>query len=888
MSKAEFACRFQRQLGKNALFPFAFHCTGMPIQASANRLKREIETGTTSSNQPSEQELKALKKANPKYEKPPYTQYEILQRSGIPEADIPAFTDSNHWLSFFPPLGQDTLKRFGIMADWRRSFITTARNPYYDSFIRWQFHHLRENGKIKYGKRYAIFSELDGQPCADHDRSKGEGVGPQEYTGIKIQLLDFPESLSKWSQEKVYLLAATLRPETMYGQTNCFVKPDGEYGLYEMKNGEFFIVSERAARNLAYQEKTAVDKKYPALAKVKGAEIIGKKLKAPLTSYEFVYALPLPTIKMDKGTGVVTSVPSDSPDDFMMMRDLQTKEGLRKILNVEEEWVKGFDPIPLIDIPNVGNISAQFWCEHFKVASYKDADGLAKAKDKCYGEGFREGVMLVGLGAGKKVEDVKVLVKQHMIESGMAIPYNEPESEVISRSGDNCIVALCDQWLLGYGEAEWLGKVKEHVYGTNFQTYNPKTAIEFRGVLDWLKEWGCSRTQGLGTVLPWDNQFLIESLSDSTIYMAYYTVAGYLQGGTLDGSVVGPSGIKAEQMTLAAWDYIFLGKDFNAEACPGLTEEQLRPLRNEFNYWYPMDMRVSGKDLIRNHLTFALYNHQAIWNSPKMMPKSYFCNGYLMLNNEKMSKSTGNFLSMDQCVEKYGADSSRIACADAGDFLDDANFDEQVANAAILKLFTLEQWIQKYVKEGFDFAEAEKTLDDWDRLILNKLNDVNSQSFKAYTDMKFKKVVQYGFNELLSLKETYIIGKSGAPNPLVIMTYVYQQLVIMNPIIPHFCQYNWMHYVLPVLQKSANCSWPMDLHLSKNGWRKVSDSDIDRVKVAQFDYLQDAKHIFRLALDKAKMGGKAKKGKGKQAAETEKAIESCAVFVGLEYPEFQR
>ena len=138
------------------------------------------------------------------------------------------------------------------MTDWRRSFITTARNPYYDSFIKWQFNHLKENGKIKYGKRYAVFSELDGQPCADHDRAKGEGVAPQEYTGIKIQLLDFPESLSAFSDKKVFLLAATLRPETMYGQTNCFVKPDGEYGVYAMVNDEYFIVSERAARNLAF------------------------------------------------------------------------------------------------------------------------------------------------------------------------------------------------------------------------------------------------------------------------------------------------------------------------------------------------------------------------------------------------------------------------------------------------------------------------------------------------------------------------------------------------------------------------------------------------------------------------------------------------------------
>lgn len=32
------------------------------------------------------------------------------------------------------------------------------------------------------------------------------------------------------------MVAATLRPETMYGQTNCFVKPGGDYGAFEMKD----------------------------------------------------------------------------------------------------------------------------------------------------------------------------------------------------------------------------------------------------------------------------------------------------------------------------------------------------------------------------------------------------------------------------------------------------------------------------------------------------------------------------------------------------------------------------------------------------------------------------------------------------------------------------
>lgn len=45
VTKAEFAAVYQRMRGKRVLFPFAFHCTGMPIQAAANRLRRELEAG---------------------------------------------------------------------------------------------------------------------------------------------------------------------------------------------------------------------------------------------------------------------------------------------------------------------------------------------------------------------------------------------------------------------------------------------------------------------------------------------------------------------------------------------------------------------------------------------------------------------------------------------------------------------------------------------------------------------------------------------------------------------------------------------------------------------------------------------------------------------------
>ena len=148
-------------------------------------------------------------------------------------------------------------------------------------------------------------------------------------------------------------------------------------------------------------------------------------------------------------------------------------------------------------------------------------------------------------------------------------------------------------------------------------------------------------------------------------------------------------------------------------------------MRNEFEFWYPIDLRVSGKDLIRNHLTMSLYNHATIWKNDmqKKMTRSYFCNGHLMLNNQKMSKSTGYFMTLREVVNKFGSDASRIALGDAGDTLDDANFEETVANAAILRLFVLEEWIKKNLPKEVDFAKYDKSkFDLWDRIIDNELS----------------------------------------------------------------------------------------------------------------------------------------------------------------------
>lgn len=68
------------------------------------------------------------------------------------------------WLDFFPAVMINDMKSMGCGIDWRRSFVTTDANPFYDSFVQWQFRRLHQQGCIVKDKRYAVYSPKDGMP----------------------------------------------------------------------------------------------------------------------------------------------------------------------------------------------------------------------------------------------------------------------------------------------------------------------------------------------------------------------------------------------------------------------------------------------------------------------------------------------------------------------------------------------------------------------------------------------------------------------------------------------------------------------------------------------------------------------------------------------------
>lgn len=818
VSKIEFTAGFARMQGKRALFPMGFHCTGMPIKACADKLINEVklfgqnfenykedeepqvETPAPTTHHEDVTKFTAKKgKAAAKVVKMKY-QFQIMRALGIPVEDIHLFADPQHWLEYFPPLCRRDLTNFGARIDWRRSFVTTDANPYYDAFVRWQMNRLKELNKIKFGKRYTIYSPKDGQPCMDHDRSEGEAVGPQEYTALKLKVKEWAPEAEKAIEGKVpdgadvFFVPATLRPETMYGQTCCFVGPKISYGVFKVSEKEFYVVTDRAARNMAYQGIFPANGIYEKVAEVVGSACVGTLVNAPLSVHtEGVRILPMETVLPTKGTGVVTSVPSDSPDDFATVTDLAKKASY---YGIKKEWAE-LEILPIIETPSYGNLTAPFLVKKLKIASPKDVKMLEEAKELAYKEGYYQGIMVAGDFKGEKVEVAKPKVRQQLIDAGQGFAYSEPERKVVSRSGDDCCVALMDQWYLDYGEETWKDvalKYVENTDGKGMETFAPETKNGFEAVLNWLNQWACARSYGLGSKLPWDPQFLVESLSDSTIYMAYYTIAHYLHK-DIFGKTPGLAGIKPEQMTDEVWDYLFARRDLSEEIISQtkISKDVLESMRREFEYWYPLDLRVSGKDLIPNHLTFFLYIHLAIF-TPEYWPKGVRTNGHLLLNGEKMSKSTGNFMTLDDMVKKYGADASRIALADAGDAVADANFEEDVADNNILRLYNLREWCEEMTSPKADLRSGVKN-DFLDALFDNEMNSIVRECHGHYEATNYKLALKSALYDFTSARDFYREASIAAGIKMhkdLILRYIELQALLLAVITPHWSEYIWL------------------------------------------------------------------------------------------------
>lgn len=718
--------RFKRMQGFNVLFPMAWHVTGTPIVGAVARLKAGEE-----------KQLKVLKE-----------QYGVsddeLEEMKEPMGYARYFIE-NHYRKY--------MQRLGYSIDWRRQFTTA--DPRYNQFITWQYTTLHSRGLLKEGLHPVKYCTVDENPVTTHDLLEGADAEIQEFTLLKFKACDD------------YLIAATLRPETVYGQTNMWVNPNVTYVRAEV-DGESWIISRECADKLGYQERDV-----KIAGDVAGADLIGKSITAPGIDRE-IPVLPSDFPDPGVGTGLVTSVPSDAPYDYVALTDLKKDKAICQKYGLDWEAIKAIEVIPIITTKEYGDHAASAVVEKMGIQSQHDTEKLEEATKEVYKAGFHAGFMNDNCGdyAGMAVARAKDKVKQWLLDEGKASTMKEFSEKVTCRCGGSVVVAMADSWFIDYGNDDW----KETMRGAieNLACIPERTRQDYQNTVDWLHEWPCIRNYGLGTKLPMDDRFVIEPLSDSTIYMAFYTFAHKL------------ADIKPEQLTLEFFNFVFRNELTleDAAKATGIPAETLADIKASFDYWYPQNWRCSALELIQNHLTFMLYHHCALFPFDKW-PKGIASFGMGLMEGEKMSSSKGNVVIVRDAVEAHGADVVRLFLMANAEPWQDFDWRENLVENTGRKLRTFSTFISAHSEKG-DNRERSGI----DRWLASRLNRTIAEVTNALEGFQTRKALQTGFYGLLGDVNWYL-RRVEKPNSALLNEVANAWVRLMTPFTPYTCEELW-------------------------------------------------------------------------------------------------
>ncbi|MEM2159972.1 MAG: leucine--tRNA ligase [Candidatus Nitrosotenuis sp.] len=730
---ADVHARFLRMNGYNTLFPMGFHYTGTPILGMAKRVQ--------------EGDKELIENFEKLYHVPPDTIKEFVEPVKI--ADY-----------FHKEIKQGMIE-MGYSIDWRREFTTI--DPVYKKFIEWQFRKLKALNFVVQGSHPVGWCPKDQNPVSQHDTLGDVEPDFTEYILVKFHLDD------------VIIPTATLRPETIFGVTNLWINPQIKYQKVKV-NDETWLVSPECARKLEFLNKTVT-----LISEIPGSEFVGKTVsildkKVPIFPASFV--------ESQTGTGIVMSVPAHAPFDYQALVDYQKKDSGIKIV-----------PIPIIKTEGFGEIPAKEIVEKMGIKDQDDPK-LGEATNEVYSKEFYSGILRENTGkfAGLKVSEAKDSIKAWLAESKNSDVLLELNNgPVRCRCGAECVVKLLNnQWFLNYLDPAWKAKTNQCFEKMSILPNEIRT--EFNYVVGWLRQRACARQHGLGTKLPWDQGWIVESLSDSVIYMAYYILAKYVNSGEL----------VADSLSDEFFEFVFFGNGDSKQVAANCKtpEDVLKKIRADFAYFYPVDARHSGRDLVPNHLTFFVLNHVAIFPE-NLWPKQIVVNGSVLMDGKKMSKSMGNIIPLRKAIMEFGADPIRLAIIISAELLQDADFNLESVNTIKSKLEVIYEDCAKY-KPGMPAKMQSE--DNW---ILARLDHLIIQTTAALEKMRLREALHhilFSFESDLQWYLRRVEAKGRTDISGILHKALSIRVAMLSPFAPYIAEEMWERLGNPGF--ASRSAWP--------------------------------------------------------------------------------
>ncbi len=762
---ADILARYYRMKGVNVLFPFAFQFTGTPILSISEAIRRG--------------------------DKDIISDFRNLYN--IPDEKINEFQDPFKLAEYFRNDMKRMAKALGLSVDWRREFTTV--DPRFEKFVQWQFRKLKERGYVITSTDAVGFCPNDNFPVGMHD-TKGD-VEPE------IQEMDVIEFEGK----DLVFPAATTRPETAFGCTAILIDPSATYVIVR---GRRWVVSKEAFTKLSYQHDISPE------AEIQGRELLGKVVKNPLTGRE-VKVMGTRYVDPKVGTGVVMAVPAHEPLHYLAL----------------SEVVGEVEVIPVISTEGYGDFPGP---EVLSLAGTKNPAELKDYIDSLYREEYYKGIIrsdvidlvpdymrayLRERVVGKRVPDARKEVINLLKSLGKYDNiYEIVNGPVYCRCGAEIVVKVIrDQWYIAYDNPIWKSWTLKTLDSVRIIPNEVRKDLE-RAIFS-LRRRACSRSRGLGVRLPWDQNQIIDSLSDSTIYTAFYTIVHKLN-------------YDPEKLNDSFWNYVLLGdgdpKKVSEET--GIPEHELDSLREEFLYWYPLDSRHSGRDLIQNHLPYLLYNHLAIFGE-SYLPKQLVINGFVRVGGKKMSKSFRNIYPLAKAVEEYGVDPVRLSLTVSSALSEDTDFDVNNVRA-----------ISEQLRRMYDLAKNVAKLKDGGSVDLPErwLSSIFHIKIEEIMDLMEQVNLRDAFNLILfDLYETLrdYLSMVSTPNTKLLKKVVTTWARLIAPGAPHTAEEIWHIF--------------NDSFVSLEMYPSPDEFEVDGTSVLQLEYIR---HVIRQVKELASLTNK--------------------------------
>ncbi len=736
--------RYKRMRGFNVLFPMASHMTGTPILGMVERIK----AGDKKAIEQYKRDLRLY-----------------LDSEEEVEAQLAKFTDPWTTAKFFADAISADFKALGYSIDWRRKFTTGDKE--YNQFVSWQYHKFKDKGYLKQGDYPLLYCPRCGNPVGEDDLLEGETAKIKEFTAIKFGFKDG------------FIVPATLRPETIFGVTNMWINPTAIY-VWAKVNGEKWLISEAAVEKLRLQAKEV-----EVLEKFPGSKVVGEKFTAIHADYELPI-LPADFVDPNNATGVVYSVPAHAPFDYIALRDLwEDPSGLEQY-GISAEDVRSIKMISMIDIKGYSEFPAKDAVEKRGIKSQEEAEALEEATQEIYKAEFYEGIMKDNCGqfSGRPIKDVKDDVVAWMKSINRCDVFYEPDQRpVICKCGTDVQVGVfAGQWFLDYTSPGWKETARKAL--AEMAIVPELFRNLFDATFDWLTQRPCARKRGIGTRLPFDPDWIIESLSDSTIYMAYYTISHKIRSYK----------IKPKQLTVGFFDYVFLGKGKPEKVSEetGVSVDVLKDLRDEFLYWYPNDQRHTAPSHITNHLSFAIFHHVAIFPKKHWL-KCISLNEHVIMEGGKMSKSKGNVIPLVEIPKKYGADVYRTYVISAAEPASLMDWRERDVPAVRNRLRRFIEIMQKYSrKEPRVYRKKDKPT-MVTRWLLSRVNSIVQECTDNLESFKLRNYAINAMTEMIRAINHYLrrknVPKEEREGTMAYVCDIWVRLVA--PMTPHIAEEFW-------------------------------------------------------------------------------------------------